>query len=235
MASMLDLHATVRAAVEAGGTAAFDADGTLWADDIGESFLRELEREALLPAGSWRRYEERLARDPVDAYGWAVTAMAGLEERLVRERAAAFFRDHFARRLFPAMRELVEALVAAEVRVAIVSASNRWLIEAAARALRVHHAAGVAVEVVEGRLSDRLVLPLPAEEGKVDWALRMLGGPPALAVGNGAIDLHLLQAAAHRLVICPAEDPDTPLAREGRAAGWTVLPLDHPCREAHLP
>lgn len=235
MASMLDLHATVRAAVEAGGTAAFDADGTLWADDIGESFLRELEREALLPAGSWRRYEERLARDPVDAYGWAVTAMAGLEERLVRERAAAFFRDHFARRLFPAMRELVEALVAAEVRVAIVSASNRWLIEAAAARLGVPHAIGIAVEVEGGRLTGRPVRPLPVDRGKVEWARALLGGPPALAVGNGAIDRALLGDARHRLVVCPADRPDTALACEARSAGWQILAVEHPCREAPLP
>ncbi|WP_373048191.1 HAD family hydrolase [Vulgatibacter sp.] len=232
---MLDLPTILEAVRSAGGTAAFDADGTLWADDIGEAFLRDLEAAGRVPGGTWRGYEARLAADVVDAYGWAVTVMAGLEEAEVRERAEAFFPRHFARRLFPVVRELVEELVRGGVRVAIVSASNRWLIEAAARALRVPHVAGVEVEVEAGRLTDRLVTPLPALAGKVHWARTLLGGAPALAVGNGAIDLPLLQDAAHRLVICPSDDLHTTLAAEGRRAGWQVLALDHPCSGEPLP
>ena len=232
---MLDLQAILHAAREAGGTAAFDADGTLWADDIGEAFLRDLERDGRVPAGAWRGYEDRLAVDPVDAYGYSATVMAGMTEAEVRERSARFFPEHFGPRLFPVVRELVEALVSGGVQVAIVSASHRWLIEAAARALGVPHVAGVAVQVEDGVLTDRLVQPLPAGEGKVHWAKALLGGPPSLAVGNGAIDLDLLRSAAHRLVICPTDDPHTPLATEGRRAGWPVLALDHPCAGAPLP
>ena len=232
---MLDLHATLRATAEAGGTAAFDADGTLWADDIGESFLRQLEQDGLVPAGSSQGYDDRVAVDHADAYGFAVTAMAGLEESLVRDRATRLYREHFARRLFPSVVELLQALLRGGVRVAIVSASNRWLIEAAARDLGVPPVAGVAVELDAGRLTDRLVAPLPSDEGKVHWARALLGGPPALAVGNGAIDLALLQDAKHRVVICPSDDRETPLAVEGRRAGWPVLALDHPCSGAVLP
>lgn len=232
---MIDVQAILRAARDAGGTAAFDADGTLWADDIGEAFLRDLEREGRVPAGAWRTYEARHAEDPVGAYGWAVSVMAGLPEAEVRARAERFFPLHFAPRLFPAVRALVEALVSGGVRVAIVSASNRWLVEAAARALRVPHVAGVAVEIEGGVLTERVVHPLPAGEGKVHWARALLGAAPSLAVGNGAIDLELLRSAAHRLVICPADDPQTALAVEGRRAGWPVLALDHPCAGVPLP
>lgn len=232
---MLETKTILRAAREAGGTAAFDADGTLWADDIGEAFLRDLERAGRVPEGTWRTYEERLAADHVDAYGYAATVMAGLPEAEVRERADRFFPKHFAPRLFPVVRELLAALIGDGIRVAIVSASNRWLIEAAARELGVPHTAGVAVEVEDGVLTDRLVLPLPSGEGKVHWARALLGGTPSLAVGNGAIDLALLKSAAHRLVICPTDDLHTPLATEGRRAGWPVLALDHPCAGAPLP
>lgn len=218
-----------------GNTAAFDADGTLWADDIGEAFLRDLEAEGLVPAGTWRAYEVRLAADHVDAYGFAVTAMSGLPESLVAAKAEAFFPRHFEGRLFPAVRELVSALGGAGVRLAIVSASNRWLIEAAARILGVPHVAGVAVEVEGGRLTDRLIQPLPSGEGKVEWARRLLGDVPALAVGNGEIDLPLLRAARHRVVICPSSGPETVAAAEGRRQGWPVVELDHPCPDAPLP
>jgi len=232
---MFDPLALVRAAVDAGATAAFDADGTLWADDVGESFLRALERDRLLPAGAWQGYEARHEVDPAAAYIFSATVMEGLEEALVRARAAAFFAEHFERRIFPAVRGLLTALLDAGVRVAIVSASNRWLIEAAAARLGVPHAIGIAVEVEGGRLTGRPVRPLPVDRGKVEWARALLGGPPALAVGNGAIDRALLGDARHRLVVCPADRPDTALACEARSAGWQILAVEHPCREAPLP
>jgi phosphoserine phosphatase len=153
----------------------------------------------------------------------------------VRARAEAFFDAHFDRRIFPQVRALLLALLAAGARVAIVSASNRWLIEAAGRRLGVARVAGVAVEVQGGRLTDRPLLPLPVDDGKVHWARALLGGAPSLAVGNGAIDRALLHSARHRLVICPSDDPETPLAEEARARGWPVLELAHPCSGEALP
>lgn len=224
----------IQAAV-AGGTAAFDADGTLWADDVGEAFLRALEADGTVPAGSWAEYERRLALDPSDAYGFAVTVMEGLRVGDVQERAAAFYGRFFEPRLFPETRSLLAALLDGGVRVAIVSASNLWLIEAAGRALGVRAATGVAVEVDRGRLTGRLVRPIPSGEGKPVWARELLGSPPALAVGNGENDLPLLRSASVAAVVCPAEAPDTPAARFAREQGWPVMPLEHPCPDAPLP
>lgn len=232
MLSSKDLLPIVRGG---GHTAAFDADGTLWADDIGDAFLRDLERERLVPEGSFAEYERRVGIDPEDAYGFAVTVMAGLPEMEIARRADAFFPAHFEKRCFPAVKELVALFRAEGVRMAIVSASNRWLIAAAGKALGIERTAGVAVEVHEGLLTDRLVRPIPSGEGKVLWARRLLGGDPALAVGNGTIDLPLLHVAGHRVVICPAEAPDTEAAREGHRNGWQVVALEHPCADAPLP
>lgn len=232
---MLSINELLSIVREGGRTAAFDADGTLWADDIGDSFLRHLENDGLVPAGAFREYEARVAVHPEDAYGFAVTVMAGLSEAEVISRADAFFPAHFQQRCFPEVRELVDRLVEAGTDIAIVSASNRWLIASAGRALGISRTAGVTVEVEGGRLTDRLVRPIPSGEGKVFWARHLLGADPALAVGNGVIDLPLLHMARHRVVVCPAEAPDTEAAREGHRNGWSVVPLGHPCLDSPLP
>lgn len=232
MLSSKELLSLVR---EGGHTAAFDADGTLWADDIGDAFLRDLEADRLVPRGSFQEYERRVEIEPEDAYGFAVTVMAGLPEAEIVQRAEAFFPAHFEKRCFPAVRELVALLRSEGVHLAIVSASNRWLIAAAGRSLGISRTAGVAVEVEDGILTDRLIRPLPSGEGKVVWARRLLGRDPALAVGNGTIDLPLLHVAGHRVVICPAEAPDTEAAREGHRHGWQVVALEHPCADEPLP
>jgi hypothetical protein len=65
--------------------ACFDADGTLWTEDVGEAFLRMLLAGPLEPLVRenphlYADYEERVRRDIVDGYGWAVQLMAGLSE-----------------------------------------------------------------------------------------------------------------------------------------------------------
>lgn len=232
---MLRISDWVAAAQRAGGTTAFDADGTLWADDLGESFLRTLEAEGRVPRGAWAEYERRHETEPADAYAWSALALEGLEEGWVRDRAASFFAAHFRQRIFPAIRTLLEALQAAEVEVAIVSASQHWVVEAAGRELGIEKVAGVAVAGSSGRIGGRLVEPIPVGAGKVHWARKLLGRTPGLAVGNGTIDEAMLDAAHHRLVICPEEEPETDLARTAHGRGWRVLALAHPCPGEPLP
>jgi hypothetical protein len=65
--------------------AVFDADGTLWNDDIGEAFLRRLIQERRLigvdySSDIYAHYESRVKQDRCAGYGWAVQLMHGLYE-----------------------------------------------------------------------------------------------------------------------------------------------------------
>jgi hypothetical protein len=44
------------------GPVAFDADGTLWAGDVGDELVRDL--------GRFEEYERRVHADPVAGYTW---------------------------------------------------------------------------------------------------------------------------------------------------------------------
>ena len=66
-----------------------DADGTLWRDDIGEGFLRQLITDDALVSPEaqgvdvWQSYEERVAQDKLTGYAWAVQVMEQMESNIL--------------------------------------------------------------------------------------------------------------------------------------------------------
>jgi len=80
-----------------GGVALFDADGTLWREDVGEAFLRHLVSLGLvqLPDGSdpYEAYERAVDRDRASGYAYAAQLQAGLEVRRVEAEAPGTLAD----------------------------------------------------------------------------------------------------------------------------------------------
>lgn len=228
------LHPTVRALVDetvrtatSNRTVAFDADGTLWRGDIGEELLRYLAREDLLPhhrgrRGVYEEYERRVHRDPADAYAWAVEVMEGMEEAELEALCRDFFHRRFEGRLFPYVRALLDQLQAARFEIYLVSASPLWPVVAGARALGLRAEQVIAVDCAreDGRLSRPVVQPVPCGEGKVAW-LRRRGVRPALAFGNGDLDLPMLAFAERAVVLAPPSG-DNALTRAAQERGWPL-------------
>jgi HAD superfamily phosphoserine phosphatase-like hydrolase len=207
------------------GLACFDADGTLWAGDVGEAFLQRLIAEGVLP-DVWGEYERIVAEDPGAAYAFAVRVMAGLREEDVYARARGFFAE-YERNVFPAMRALVEGLQARGHDIWLVSGSNRWLIEASAERLGLSPKNVIAQEVaVEGGvLTDRDRLPTIFGPGKVVAIDARIGRRPAFAAGNSWSDAEMLDCAtALRLLVNPTRltRSERDLSSYGQERGWVV-------------
>jgi HAD superfamily phosphoserine phosphatase-like hydrolase len=205
--------------------ACFDADGTLWFEDIGEAFLRwllagPLERLVAEDPRVYEHYEERVRRSLTDGYGWAVQAMAGLPEkdvkRWARQHAAAWPTYHGA------MLGLLRGLTESGFEVWLVSASNHWVIAAAAERMGLDPARTIAIrtEVDRGILTDRLVTPIPCEAGKVAAIEKTIGRRPDLAVGDGLGDLAMLEHSVRPLVVGSRHKREAPLLRIGKERGW---------------
>lgn len=206
--------------------ACFDADGTLWTEDQGEAFLRWLLAGRLLDVDyardTYAEYEERTRRDLVDGYRWGVQVMAGLVERDV-----ALWADQLAA-AWPTYRQemtgLLRGLDGAGVEVWIVSASNVWTVRSAARRLGLDTSRiiGVEVELASGRLTDRIVEPMPCMAGKVAAIRARIGKLPDLACGDGLGDLEMLESAAQPLVVGCLGAGEKPLLRIARERGWPL-------------
>lgn len=207
--------------------ACFDADGTLWGEDIGEAFFRWLIAGKILPSqrpdqAVWEEYEGRVAENRSAGYAWAVAMMAGLEEadivRWSQQMAAAWPNYRLA------MAGMVAAMKAVDIEVWIVSASNRWTVTAAAPKMgfTANRVVGMAVSVVNGVLTDHAVQPLICNAGKVDGIDRYIGQRPLIAVGDSMGDFELLESAQVPIVIGRHDKPGAELLAVARERGWPV-------------
>jgi len=218
--------------------AVFDADGTLWADDLGETHLHVLADDGLVAPGQGYtslldEYLARCATDVDDAYAWGAQILAGLRESRVAESAVEAWRRHRPRLLAP-LEAIVRALHRAGVEVVVVSASNRWVIEAAVKELGVGPDKIIAVDLERDgpELTGTVVQPMPNGKGKVDAIDVHLGRRPTLAFGNSVHDVPMLQSAALGVFVLAttqqAPQLSKPLEAIRSEAGWLYLGVPHP-------
>lgn len=202
-------------AASAGTVAAFDADGTLWDFDVGETFLKWAGEQGKLtrwPKGPWAwvEYERRLAAgDLRHAFEFCMTAFADLPEAEVKEWAAKLLAPMYEAAIFPEMRSLVKTLHSREAEVWIVSGSPTWCVIPGAALLGVPPERVIAGEVAinaAGLVTEAMRAPLTIQETKVSALLARAGRPPHFAAGNSAYDYDLVESArAVSLLVNPPE------------------------------
>jgi len=221
------LRDAVRRAARPGGVAAFDADGTLWRDDVGEAFLRHLVAIGWirLPDGRhpYEAYERAVERDKRAGYALAAQLQKGLLVAEVDAEAERFARAWVPSRLVRAAQELRSACADAGLRTVVVSASPLPIVRAAAPLAGIAEHAGIEVRIEGGRFTDDILEPITYAQGKVEAAARF--GPLIVACGDSlAGDLPLLSAAQIAAVVAPSYG--SPLSTEASLRHWYVLNQD---------
>jgi phosphoserine phosphatase len=209
-----------------GAVAAFDADGTLWREDVGEAFLRHLVSLGWvrLPDGSdpYVAYERAVERDRAAGYAFAAQLQAGLQTQAVGAEAKRFAASWVPSRLVEAAGALRELCESAGLVPCVVSASPLPIVLAAGALAGIpeKRCRGIEVNVRDGRFTRDVVRPITYGEGKIGAAQAI--GPLALACGDSLQgDLAMLQAARVAVVVAPRAG--SPLAAEARRRGWAVL------------
>lgn len=204
-----------------------DADGTLWADDIGERFLERLIKDRILVTKEpdvWATYEAKVKADKATGYAWAAQVMAGLSEDEVNRRATAFAAEFVPAHLYPAMRALLEEARAAGCEPWIVSASNEWIVRAAAPLLGIDsaHAVGIRVAVRDGVLTEQVVAPVTYKQGKVEAIRQRIGRTPAIVSGDSVGDLEMFEIATRGAIFVKHPYTDPALLALPQASRWWV-------------
>lgn len=205
--------------------AVFDCDGTLWDGDAGERFFDWELNRCVISAERTRairaRYVDYLAGkvSEDDMCGEMVTLHQGLSESEVRSLAEQFFREHFVRRVFPEMLELVRRLQSQGCEVWAVSSTNHWVIHAAMKYFGIAEGKILAatVEVDAGTITDRLIR-VPSGPGKPRAIQDIVKRLPDAAFGNSRWDVDMLSMAGKAYAINP--NPD--LEEIARKQGWTI-------------
>ena len=212
-----------------GAMALFDADGTLWREDVGEAFLRHLVSLGWvqLPDGSdpYEAYERAVDRDRATGYAYAAQLQAGLDVERVEAEARQFAAAWVPPRLVADTARLRELSESAGLLPMVVSASALPIVVAAAplAGFAGERCCGIELIVRDGRFTKEVVQPITYAAGKIA-ALRK-AGRIALACGDSLTgDLAMLEAAEIAVVVAPRSG--SPLSEVARRRAWPVLDQD---------
>lgn len=181
--------------------AAFDADGTLWDIDMGESFFDYVIKNQLvpLPRDPWSFYFELQDRASKEAaYLWLAQIFKGIPLEQVRAWAKESVESIHPIPVFDFQKKVISHLLGLGVDVYIVTASIKWAVEPAAHlvGLAPEKVLGIETVLEDGRIGMRKKGTLTYREGKPKRLLEATGGVrPFFCSGNTEGDLELLRSA----------------------------------------
>lgn len=225
--------------------AVFDADGTLWDEDAGETFFQwQLDNCGFknLPPDPWAHYRNWKKRDPHGAYAWLAQISAGHDLGEVREWAAQCFQSHQPWPVFRSIQTLFKRLHDARFEVFVVTASVKWAVEPVALTLLevpFVNVLGIETETIPGAgganiITEQVKLPITYRQGKADALLKASGGrKPVIAAGNTLGDIALLDIATEFKLMIQSQSPllsenagllaeEKKLRDHGRPLGWRL-------------
>ncbi len=204
-----------------GALALFDADGTLWTDDVADDFTRWMIDEGRIPGGDWPTYMRVYRDDAPAGCRYLLTLYRGLALSELSELVSRWWVEHAHRRWIAPAVEALHHLADRGYEVWIVTGSPTETMIPLLDALPVRRIVGMDFEVIEGRITGRHTGISCAGEGKAEKVAALAGGRPiAFCAGNGELDEAMMRLADRAWAVYP--NPAFRAAAE--AAGWPILP-----------
>jgi HAD superfamily phosphoserine phosphatase-like hydrolase len=202
--------------------AIFDADGTLWTDDVADDFTTWMIDEGTIPGDRWRTYMRIYRDDPPAGCRYLLSFYTGMSPAALAREVDRWWRDHANRRW---IREAVEALHLLAGRgypIWVVSGTPTDFLLPLKRMLPVDEVVGMDFELDGGgRITGRHAGISCAGEGKAEKLLSVIGGRPVrFCAGNGSLDGPMMRLAEAAWSVYP--NPE--FARYSEAQGWPILP-----------
>ena len=191
--------------------AAFDADGTLWATDLGESFFQYQIKHNLLPnvfakhPDPWKYYRDwKGSGDPRPAYLWLAQINAGQKLTTVQDWAMENVKTQIPFPFFEPQKKLIQLFLQKKVKVFVVTASVAWAVEPGAELLGIprNQVLGVRTKTDHGIILSDQDGEITYRAGKAKALLdKNQGKKPFFACGNTLGDLALLESANFKLAV----------------------------------
>ena len=207
-----------------GTVALFDADGTLWRDDVADDFTRWMIDTGTIPGDRWARYLEIYRDDHAPGCRFLLTLYKGLTQSRLHDRVWTWWREHAHRRWIPEALEALYFLAEAGCEVWVVTGSPTDTMIPLLDFLPVSTIVGMDFEldehdVVTGRHSGISC----ADEGKAEKVRVMVGDARRVvfAAGNGSLDRAMMELSTG---VAWAVYPNSAFEADARARGWPVLP-----------
>lgn len=196
--------------------AAFDADGTLWDIDLGESFFDFLiqHKKVPLPADPWAHYESLKVEHLPAAYLWLAQICQNQSLETIRQWTEQSLTELKPLPIFGPQKQLIDFFLTKNVQIYVVTASVKWAVEPGAALFNLsnENVIGIETEIKNNKISDKQKGLITYRQGKVEALLQKTHGKkPFFACGNSEGDQELLMSATHLSLAVSAAHRDDKL------------------------
>jgi phosphoserine phosphatase len=203
------------------GVVVFDADGTLWRDDVADDFTQWMIETGEIPGDRWPDYMRIYAEDHPAGCRYLLTLYEGMCTGHLRSKVDEWWLHHARRAWIP---EAVESLYHLRVKgfpVWIVSGTPTDFLMPMKEFMPVGEVIGMDFELDGEEITGRHSGISCAGEGKAEKMLMVAGDRPIVfCAGNGSLDGPMMEAARQAWSVYP--NPE--FEEFSRSRGWPVLP-----------
>jgi HAD superfamily phosphoserine phosphatase-like hydrolase len=207
--------------------ALFDADGTLWENDIADDCTIWMIGTGRVKTGrKWDEYKRIYAADAPAGCRYLLTFYEGMPIAELEEHVEAYWREFMKLDTIEEPVALLEHLAANEFEIWVVTGSPTDFLYPLEQRLPVDRIVGMDFEVDPGGvITGRHAGISCAGQGKADKVRSLWPGPIQVAAGNARLDEAMLRLARD---VAWAVHPHPDLERVARAEGWEVKPSPRP-------
>jgi phosphoserine phosphatase len=202
--------------------AVFDADGTLWVDDVADDFTTWMIDEGHIPGEKWGTYMRIYRDDPPTGCRYLLTFYAGMSLPRLHRQIDEYWQSQAERKW---VWEVIESLYTIADRgypIWIVSGTPTDFLLPLKQALPIQEVVGMDFELDgQGRITGRHAGISCAGQGKADKLLHLAAGRKIrFCCGNGSLDGPMMALAE----VAWSVYPNPEFAEYCRKQGWPILP-----------
>jgi len=202
--------------------ALFDADGTLWENDIADDCTLWMIGTGRIRAGSadWARYRGIYAKDANEGCRHLLGFYRGLSLSDLTVHVETYWRDFMKLDYIPEPLEVLHELARRGFPIWVVTGSPTDLLFPLLKKLPVERIVGMDYELdARGIITGRHLGISCAGEGKAEKVKSLWTGPIQFAAGNARLDEAMMRLARD---VVWAVHPHPDLEKVARALGWEI-------------
>ena len=200
----------------------YDADGTLWVNDVADDFTLWMMDQGEVSREQWRAYQRIYAEDHPAGCRYLLTFYKGMAQARLGARVDEYWRTHANRAWIWEVVESLFDLAGKSYPVWVVSGTPTDFLLPLKRMLPVEEVIGMDFELdANSRITGNHAGISCAGEGKAEKLISLIGERKIrFACGNGSLDGPMMKLAGAAWSVYP--NPE--FAEYSRVQGWPILP-----------
>ncbi len=201
--------------------ALFDADGTLWENDIADDCTLWMIGTSRVKTGrQWAQYKQVYAKDPCEGCRYLLSFYRGMRLEDLTRHVETYWNSFMKLEYLEQPVELLRHLAGLGFQIWVVTGSPTDFLYPLMKRLPVHKIVGMDYEVdSQGILTGRHAGISCAGPGKAEKVRSLWNGPVQFAAGNALLDEAMLRLARD---VAWAFHPHPDLEKVARAEGWEI-------------